>query len=414
MAHKALMVSVAAAAVAVSAGTAFAGGFALREQSAYSQGASFAGAAAPGDSISAMFWNPAAVTTAEGLVTESHATFILPYSEIDVTGSALPYGPGSPYGNGGDLGIDAFVPSSYVAYQVNDSLYLGVSINAPYGLATHAQGPWVGQTDHLHAKVFSTNVAPTIGYKVNEQLSVALGVQLQYFKVALKRAAGVQLDPPTATLEGDSFGFGFTAGVTYEPFDGTTIGLGFRSAFSNTLDGDITVSSGLGSSSNAIEADITLPEMVSLGIRQRVTDQFTLLGSVEWTNWSRLGTVPVTLQANGATATELEFEYEDGWFFGVGGEYAWNEDLTVRAGVSYEVSPVQDEYRTARLPDANRIWASIGASYDFNDRLSFDAAYTHIFVDDAPINVTTGAPYSGTAEGDVDILAVSLRYKLGG
>ena len=46
--------------------TAEAGGFAVREQSAYGQGSSFAGMAAPGDLISSMFWNPAAVTTATG------------------------------------------------------------------------------------------------------------------------------------------------------------------------------------------------------------------------------------------------------------------------------------------------------------------------------------------------------------
>ena len=30
--------------------------------------------------------------------------------------------------------------------------------------------------------------------------------------------------------------------------------------------------------------------MVSLGIRQRLDPLWTLLGTVEWTNWSRIGT----------------------------------------------------------------------------------------------------------------------------
>jgi long-chain fatty acid transport protein len=52
--------------------TAEAGGFAVREQSAYGQGSSFAGMAAPGDSISSMFWNPAAVTIATGTTVEGY------------------------------------------------------------------------------------------------------------------------------------------------------------------------------------------------------------------------------------------------------------------------------------------------------------------------------------------------------
>ena len=50
----------------MTAATANAGGFAVREQSAYFQGMSFAGAAAGGD-LSGMFWNPAVMTQFAGV-----------------------------------------------------------------------------------------------------------------------------------------------------------------------------------------------------------------------------------------------------------------------------------------------------------------------------------------------------------
>ncbi|BBE74728.1 OmpP1/FadL family transporter [Oharaeibacter diazotrophicus] len=411
MSAKVLMSGIAAVAVAASTGSAFAGAFALREQSAYAQGSSFAGAAAPGDSISAMFWNPAAVTNAHGLTMESHHTFILPRSELSVDPTQTPYA--GLLGNGGDVGIDAYVPSSYTAYQVNDSLYLGVSVNAPYGLSTHSEAPWVGQADHLRAKVFSANVTPTVGYKVNDQLSLGVGVSVQYFKVDLERAAA-PLGSASVDLSGDDVGFGFTAGLTYKPFDGTEIGLGFRSSISHALDGDITVR-GLTPTplEFAIGADVELPETVTLGIRQKITDDFTLLGGVEWTNWSRLGTIPVK---GAPTPTALTFEYKDGWFFSLGGEYAWNDQLTLRAGGAFELSPVEDEHRSMRLPDNDRFWASIGATYKVSENLSLDASYSHLFVEDGKIDVNTSLGtnyYGGTAESDIDIFAVSLRYSFG-
>ena len=64
--------------------SAQAGGFAVREQSAYGQGSSFAGMAAPGDSISSMFWNPAAVTSVSRTTVEGNVTGIFPSSELDV------------------------------------------------------------------------------------------------------------------------------------------------------------------------------------------------------------------------------------------------------------------------------------------------------------------------------------------
>ncbi|WP_075215591.1 OmpP1/FadL family transporter [Mongoliimonas terrestris] len=409
------------ASVGGSVGTAEAGAFALREQSVYSQGASFAGAAAPGDSISAMYWNPAAVTTAVGLVFESNHSFISPHADFDQDDRTTPLLNALVPGDGGDLGIDAYLPSSYTAYQLNESLYFGVSINTPYGLGTHADRPWIGQVDHLRAKVLTVDVSPTIGYKVNDQLSIAIGAQIQYFDVNITRALFPTPTSPTANLSGDDIGFGFTAGVTYEPFDGTTIGLGFRSAIAHSLEGELVSPTSPGGL--PITADLTLPETVTLGLRQRINDRFTLLAGIEWQNWSRLGIVDVENSALG-TVTELDFEYKDGWFFSLGGEYAWNENLTLRTGLGYEISPVTDEFRSARLPDANRIWASVGLTYEVNERLSFDAAYTHLFGEESDINRTSAVPggfglpatvtYAGSSEASADILSVSLRYKLGG
>ena len=47
-----------------------AGAFAIREQSTYGQGTSFAGVAA-GGSLSSMFWNPATMTQFKGIVSEN-------------------------------------------------------------------------------------------------------------------------------------------------------------------------------------------------------------------------------------------------------------------------------------------------------------------------------------------------------
>ena len=60
-------------------GAANAGGFAIREQSAWGQGASFAGVAAGGSS-SAMFWNPATMTQMPGLQSNSVLSGIMPYA----------------------------------------------------------------------------------------------------------------------------------------------------------------------------------------------------------------------------------------------------------------------------------------------------------------------------------------------
>jgi long-chain fatty acid transport protein len=61
----------------IASAQANAGGLAVREQSVYGQGSSFAGVAA-GGALSSMFWNPATMTQVPGIVSETDVSGILP------------------------------------------------------------------------------------------------------------------------------------------------------------------------------------------------------------------------------------------------------------------------------------------------------------------------------------------------
>ena len=414
-------ISFVSAMVAMVAGvaTAEAGGFAVREQSAYGQGSSFAGMAAPGDSISSMFWNPAAVTTVTGITAEGNLTAVFPRSELDVDPTRSTLTRLGITGNGGNVGETGIVPAGYFAMPITDQLYIGMSFNAPYGFSTTSETPWVGMFSHLDAEAKSVNVTPVLGFKFNDMISVAVGMQVEYFDVDIGTALAPTAAPPRQRLEGNSTDVGFVAGVTLTPFDGTTIGIGYRSMVKHSLDGsqtfDVPLRTPLGTipaGAYPITADVTLPDTLSIGVRQRISDAFTVMGGMEWANWSRIQTVPF---AGSPARTSLALDFDDGWFFSLGGEYKYNPDWTFRAGLGYEIAPTTDEHRSMRLPDADRVWASIGASYNWNERLSMDAGYSHLFVDDAPVDETTaGFRYAGTAEGSADIISLGVRYKFGG
>lgn len=407
------------AAVLAGGAVAQAGGFAVREQSAYGQGAGFAGMAAPGDSISSMFWNPAAVTTATGIIIEGNLTAIFPQSELEVDPSRSTLTAVGIRGNGGNVGETGIVPAGYFAMPVTDRLYFGMSVNAPYGFSTTSDSPWVGMFSHLDAEATSVNVTPVLGFKFNEVISAAVGMQIEYFDVDIQTALAPIASPPRQRLEGDSTDIGFVAGVTLAPFEGTTIGIGYRSGVKHSLDGsqafDVRLRTPLGTvpaGAYPISADVTLPDTLSIGVRQAISRTFTVMAGLEWANWSRIQTVPF---AGSPARSSLALNFEDGWFISLGGEYEYSPNWTFRAGLGYEISPTTDEDRTMRLPDADRVWASIGASYDWNERLSIDAGYSHIFVEDAPVDETTaGFHYAGTVEGSGDIISLGVRYKFGG
>ncbi|MEJ8474809.1 OmpP1/FadL family transporter [Roseibium algae] len=414
-----------AIALGLMCGPAFAGGFALREQSAYYQGMSFAGNGTTGPSISSIFWNPATITGArDGFTFEAHNAFILPQAEIKGDHSVTVPGPSTittPF-NTGDIGSDAWVGATYASYKVSDQVFLGFGLNAPYGLSTKPKDPnWPGAGYNRSSKVFSINANPIVGFKLNEMVSIAVGAQIQYIHVRLTNSAAAPvLSSGTTSLDGTSTAVGFTAGVTITPFEGTEIGLGFRSSVGHDVSGTVflPVAGSLPVGSYSIKTKLITPEMVTLSAKQRITDNFRILGTFEWTNWSRLTEPKVLLEANDAQLTTLPFNYEDGYFLSVGGEYDFNEKITLRAGAAYEWSPVTTQTRSARLPDNDRIWVSAGSSYRFNDALSFDLGYTHIFGTDTDLKIVPGhqdyastkGSLTGEIDSSVDIFTASMRY----
>jgi long-chain fatty acid transport protein len=405
-----LRVAAATGLLLTSSWPALAGAFAVREQSAEGQGMSFAGVAAGGGGLSSMFWNPATMTDYPGITSSFVASGIFPNGSINPS----PLTPTAVFGSSSGTILDGFVPASYGAYQFNDHLWFGYSETVPFGLQSKPGFAWAGQVYGRSAKVLSFDVAPSLAYKINDWISIAAGLQVEYFKARFTQALGVLPTSPSAILTGDDTSVGYTLGATLKPTPFTEIGLGFNSSVRESLGGSLTTPASV----LPIKANINLPEKLTLGVRQQINAQWTLLGGVEWDNWSRLGIVPVTF--NSIPVTDVPFKYKDGYFASLGAEYAWSPALMLRAGVAYERSPIDTGNREVLLPDANRIWASVGASYRYSEKLSFDVGYSHGFLARDSIAVVPGHPQFPTVglpfiasvkNARFDIVSAAVTYR---
>ena len=429
---------------AIGAGTipAHGGGFFLHEQSAYFQGTSFAGAAAGGPSLSSMFWNPATITQQGlGLSSETSAavvfarTDILPITATSSTGANL-----VPLGASGDVGKDAFVPASYYVYGINNLITIGMGLNAGFGLRTQPNPLWAGLFYSQESEVWTLNATPTIAFKITDWLSIGVGAQIEYFKVKLNSAfPGSGSFPPFVAhspaaarrcrfhrLRLDGRHHHHADAVDH---DRPRLPLAPRSFYRRRRFPPAVHPSGGGdpgwhsAAFVNFEATVPLPDIATISIRQKIYRILHVARHGRWQNWSRLGTVPVTVTSTTVTPlgipTALAFEWQDGWLVSGGVEYQWSPKMALRGGIGFERSPIDDRVRGTRLPDNDRLWVSVGASYNWNERLSFDFGYSHIFVDDTPINLVPGNPtfnpalgtFVGTANAQVDIVSFALRYR---
>jgi long-chain fatty acid transport protein len=361
--------------------TAWAGGFAIREQSTIGQGMSFAGVAAGGGGLSSLFWNPAISSEYNefGFISENNAALIAPYSKSNL--------------GSGNIGELALVPAGYFSYGLTDQITIATSMNAPLGLTTDGNDGWAGNPLGDKSKVKTYNFNPTVSYKFNDMLSVGIGAQIEFMQVELsnRTLGGAQY----LGAKGDDLGLGFTAGVLFEPTDTTDIGIGFRSSIAHNLKGK----GFLFATQNGISAKFKSPETLTIGIRQEVTDQLNLTAGLEWANWSRFK----TLQIEGLPIPAETFNWKDSWYYSLGAEYAYNDALTLRTGVAFEKSPVPDATRSVRVPDNDRYWLSVGASYKFSENMTANLAYSHVFIEDGDILVP-----ATTFKQHLDIVSIGL------
>jgi len=411
---------------------ASAGSFGVREQSAYFQGMSFAGTAAGGD-ISSMFWNSAATATLPGFNTYSSATIAFGDADLTATDGALN---GLGLSRSANVGTDALIPSSYASYQLSDRLYAGFALNAPFGFVTKPDRTWSGSAVADTSKIFSLNLNPTLAYKVTPTLTVGVGAQIEYFKIRLNRD-GFGLPTGTAwrSYEADDVGVGATAGVLWQPTETTTLGVGYRSRVEFDLEGsykrDTVAVPGVGvlpPLRATATGQLTLPDEVSVSIRQKLNERLTVLGTVEWQNWSVIGDVKAVGSGcvTGTVCETLNLNYRDGWKYALGFEYLYSPALTLRTGASYEVSPITDKTRNILIPDSDRIGVSAGATYKYSDKISVDLAYSHLFFDEGKFCIanpltnggtshckatTTSPSLVGTTDVAVDLVSVGLHYK---
>ena len=405
---------------AISSG-ANAAGFYLQEQSVRGLGSAFSGSTTNLDDASTIFFNPAGMTKLDGLQAQGGVHVLLPSSDLDDTGTTSGPSGGLPVGGDSSNPYSASpVPNGFLSYQVSDKLWAGIGLTAPYGLSSEYDAGWFGRFDSTKTDLQILDIQPTVGYKVNDWLSIGAGVNIAHSDGDLRNAvvlgAGVE---GNSKLEGKDWGYGYTIGMQIKPLETTTIGINYKSEIHHKLDGKIEVTNaagaivGAGTVSTNGYAKLTTPDQASFGIAHELNDRWTLQGQATWFGWNNFDKI-AAIRDNGAVANTVFQNYQTSWAFAAGAEYEASDTWTLRGGVQFDQTPTTDEFRTSRTPDGDRTWVSLGATYALSERLDIDMAATYIDVAEEKINVLRGTGagrFRADTDGSVGILALGVNYK---
>lgn len=383
-----------------------ASGFAIVEQSARGIGTAFAGVNAEYGDAGAIWFNPAGMTGVGDFEVVAGLHAILPAFDFKDSGS-------TPVGGSADqdAGVTAWVPNFDAVVGVGERFAFGLGVHAPYGLRTEYDPTWIGRYAAVDTELTTININPSLAYQISENLSIGAGVSAQRADAELSTASPSPMGDLIATVTGDDWSYGWNVGAVGQCDCGTRLGISYRSPIEHELEGEIEISP---LPTEAGTADIELPETAAVGIYVPIGDMVAVMADVTWTGWSSFQDLTV-LKADGSVLSTKDESWEDTWRYAVGASVLCNDWLTLRAGAAFDESPVPDpEHRTARIPDADRTWLTLGAGFGLSDTINVDLGYVHIWFDDADINETyaPGTSLVGTYDGSVDIVSAQLKWSI--
>jgi long-chain fatty acid transport protein len=360
-----------------------AGGFQIFNQSASatSQAAAFA---AQADDPSAIYYNPAGMTQLRGVqislgtvLVGGHTSFASP------TGATA----------GGDFGGTVAIPppsNFYVTANLKDlgitalgDLTAGLAVLSPFGTLQRwpDNGPFA--TAVTRANLELINIKPTLAYKLNEHLSLGLGLDIYTFfnswgegqaETRFNSSGGPGLPTAGSPLEinGKDTAAGFNASLLYTPLrnvDGkplVNVALQYRSQATMHLTGGFRDNGGLVADASTT---LVLPQVFTGGIALwPIRDQnheWKLEIDIDYTGWKSVRNLDVHL-SNGATIGFPQ-NWRSTYMTMIGTEYKllrleklpdW--EVALRAGYWHSQTPIPDRSFSPGVPDADNHAISIG------------------------------------------------------
>lgn len=387
-------------------------GFALYQSSviSHAMGGALVGKAMD---ASANFNNPATLTDLTNIWVM--VGFVTEHPRGNVRGRTN----GMPWGDDQTMDPGFFtLPHFQLAIPLPADFTFGFGVTADYGLGTQYDDEWRMSWNVKETTVQGIVLTPNLAYKVTDKWSVGVGLRWLFFDFEqytdpYVAQSGVNYGRFENRLKGDNKwkSLGWQIGTKYDVTETFSVGLVYKSAIDVTVEGKTSnspksydygvipaylkvlspqmyalkqaelrqmVNAQADARTGAAEADLTLPQSLTVGCNWDVTKTWHLGAALAWTQWSEFDTLHFKLQGGDK---DIRLNWRDTWRGSLGACWDFAEDWKWMISYVYDMDCTDAHQESAMLPPADRHIAATGFVWNCWANLDLALSYSCIFMD---------------------------------
>jgi long-chain fatty acid transport protein len=323
------------------------------------------------------------------------------------------------------------LPAVYATFPMKDGTYAaGVGVSVPYGQASTWDRDGLFQfVAPTFAEMSSVNINPTFAVKVAPNVHVGVGVDVMWSSLEFEQSlpwmplpAGFGGPGSLMKFDGDGYGIGANAGVTWQMTPRQRLAVVYRSPISVDYSGDfVTVNPPppgmmppMITPTSDFETEIDFPTVVGFGYGVQATDTLRVEANVEWIEHSRNQRMPIDIENNNAIllaamgTTDLPQDWDDTWTVGIGADWKLSDALTLRGGWTYLPTPVPEETMTPVLAEGDKNIFAVGLGF-CRAAHRVDAAYALALSEDRTVDALQN-PVKGRYEFESSLFSLSYAF----
>ncbi|WP_424244140.1 long-chain fatty acid transport protein [Elusimicrobium posterum] len=377
-----------------------AAGFALYEFSARGNamgGAVLANKAEPASIAS----NPALITQLEGSQIQMGVTAVIVEGSTTLAGQKRDLETGTFY-----------LPTFFYTQQMREHIFLGIGLFPRFGLGGEYKnygtwGPAIAERQSYKMDLLTYSFNPVMASKITDDLSLAGGFEIMYARLIEEKGLG---GANKIEVEGDSTTWGANFGLYYNPnwAEKWAAALTYRTKTRHLASGDVKGYGAYSPATGSATAALALPDQLAFGLSFTPSDKLVVEADIMGIFWSSYKQLKLDYDdLNKGFSNEYK-HYKDVFRLSFGAEYSLNKNWDIRAGYTYDESPINPNFMDTMVPADDRHLFSAGFGYK-GQQWGVDFSYTYMYVSDLTGTTEHNTP-AKYEDARSQMIGMSVKY----